>query len=199
MMRVATDEYVLWQSFKNGDNTSFEKIYHSYFDKLYDYGLRLVDDREMVKDTIHDLFVKLWKNKSNLGNVTAVRPYLLVALRSSIFNKLEQEKRLKFTDVQEETGFEVLFSVESDYINKESNRTQAKKLIDAINQLTSRQKEVIYLRYFQEMEYEDVANIMDITVKATYKLNARALEMLRSIMGTTSITLFLLLAILKEQ
>jgi RNA polymerase sigma factor (sigma-70 family) len=83
----------------------------------------------------------------------------------------------------ENTPFEVIFSVESDYIKKETSSVQNQKLTDALNLLTPRQKEVIYLRYFQELEYAEIAGIMEITVKGVYKLTARGLETLRQILN----------------
>jgi len=72
---------------------------------------------------------------------------------------------------------------------------QTQKLIDALNQLTPRQKEVIYLRYFEELDYEEIATIMDITIKATYKLRARGLDILRQIMNSSNSSLVVLLAL----
>ena len=198
-MRIANDDYSLWQSFKDGDKDSFEALYFNYFNNLYECGMRIVSDRELVKDCIQDLFIKLWNNKSNLTDVTAIRPYLLVSMRTTLFNKLQQNSRVKFTDINVNTGFEMVFSVESDFINKETKSAQAQKLIDAMNQLTPRQKEVIYLRYFEELEYEEIAAMMDITVKATYKLTARGLETFRQIMSISNSSLLIFMALVRVE
>ena len=198
-MRIANDDYSLWQSFKDGDKDSFEALYFNYFNNLYECGMRIVSDRELVKDCIQDLFIKLWNNKSNLTDVTAIRPYLLVSMRTTLFNKLQQNSRVKFTDINVNTGFEMVFSVESDFINKETKSAQAQKLIDAMNQLTPRQKEVIYLRYFEELEYEEIAAMMDITVKATYKLTARGLETFRQIMSISNSSLLMFMALVRVE
>ena len=153
-------------------------------------------DKEIVKDTIHDLFVKLWNNKSNLGDVTALRAYLLVALRSTLYNNLQKISRKPVEQLSENTPFEMVFSVESDYIKKESALADNQKLKEALELLTPRQKEVIYLRYFEEMEYAEIAAIMNITVKGVYKLTARALETLRQILNISGTSLLLILALL---
>ena len=95
--------------------------------------------------------------------------------------------------------FEMVFSVESEFIKKETHSSQAQQLLQALNQLTPRQKEVIFLRYFEELEYEEIAAIMDITVKATYKLTARGLEALRQILGVSGSSLFLLFSLAKME
>ena len=92
----------------------------------------------------------------------------------------------------------MVFSVESDFVDKEVRSVQTQKILAALNQLTPRQKEVIYLRYFEELDYEEIAVIMKITVKATYKLMARGLEALRQVMEVSIPSLLLFLAISKK-
>jgi len=195
-MEILNDDTSIWQSFKAGDKDSFKLIYFRYYSNLYEYGMRITGDKELVKDTIHDLFVKLWKNKLNLGNVTAIRAYLLVALRSALYNSLQKSSRKPVSELNENSSFEMVFSVESDYIKKETTSVQNKRLMDALGLLTARQKEVIYLRYLQELDYAEIAVIMDITPKAVYKLTARGLETLRQILNISDTLLLALLALL---
>ena len=196
-MRMVTDDGALWQSLKNGDHDSFQAIYFSHFDSLYSYGLRMTGDRDLVKDCIHDLFVKIWTNKSGLADVTAIRSYLLVSLRTTLFNRLQQLKRVTVSEINEHNPFELVFSAESDFIRKEESLLQSQKLLDALNQLSPRQKEVIYLRYYEELGYEEIAGIMNITVKASYKLTARGLETLRRILHLSPFLLLMLMGYAK--
>jgi RNA polymerase sigma factor (sigma-70 family) len=194
-MEILRDDSIIWQSFKEGDSDSFKIIYFKYFHNLYEYGMRICGDKEVVKDTIHDLFVKLWKNKANLADVIALKAYLLVALRSTLYNNLEKSNRKPVVEISENTPFEMVFSVESDYISKESAMDRNQKLKDALDLLTPRQKEVIYLRYFEEMDYSEIAAAMNITIKAVYKLTARGLETLRQILHITGTSLLSILAL----
>lgn len=194
-MSTTNDDISIWQSLKQGSDTAFRAIYSSNYNCLYEYGFRIVPDEEMVKDCIHDLFVKIWNNKANLGLVRSIRPYLLVSLRSIIYNRIKANNRRKLTlfDSNTEQNFAMVFSAESEYIKKEEVYQQSLLLINALNQLTSRQKEAIFLRYFAGLEYEEIADILGITVKASYKLVARALALLREQMNFTSLSAYLLL------
>ena len=181
MINSAADDIHLWKAFRQGDRDSFAKIYHRYFHNLFEYGARIMEDRELVKDCIQDLFIKLWTNRLNLGNVENVRAYLLVSLRGTIYNRIQKNTKHRSQEIQENQNFELVFSVENELIRREHLNSQAKELLKSINLLTTRQKEFIYLRYFEDLNYDEIASIMSISTKATYKLSARSLEGLREI------------------
>lgn len=188
-MSADTGDRVLWQSFKSGDRDAFRSIYDSYFGVLYEYGMRTLSDKALIKDAIHDLFVKMWSNRTNLGDVSYLRSYLITALRNIIFSLLESRNRIRFTDAPDGRPFNVAFVEESHFIKRESDIQQSRKLIAALNQLTDRQKEAVYLRYIEGMEYAEIAEVMGITVKGTYKLTGRGIEALRQILDPGSATL----------
>ncbi len=181
MINVEENETQLWQAFQQGDRDSFAKIYHRYFNNLFEYGSRISEDKELVKDCIHDLFIKLWSNKLNLGKVENTKAYLLVSLRGTMYNKMQKNSKHRSVEIKEDQNFELAFSVENELIKREQLNSQAKELLKSINQLTTRQKEFIYLRYFEDMNYDEISTIMSISTKATYKLSARSLEGLREI------------------
>ena len=70
-------------------------------------------------------------------------------------------------------------------------------MLQALNQLSPRQKEVLYLRYFEELEYNEIAGMMDISVKGVYKLNSRALETLRGILDMPNSGIISMLLLLR--
>ncbi|MGV3529749.1 MAG: RNA polymerase sigma factor [Flavisolibacter sp.] len=193
------NDRLLWQQFQEGDRRSFALIYQMHFASLFEYGLRLAASRDMVKDCIHDLFVKLWSNKLQLGQVSNVRSYLLVSLRGTIYNKTEREKKVQSVDPGNYLPFEMKFAEPAEAIGREDRQAEMQKLLDALDQLSPRQKELIYLKYFEELGYEEIAAIMGISIKATYKLSARALEVLRQIMNTSMLALLLSMAALKRE
>lgn len=194
-MAEQDNDIILWQAFKNGDREAFRNIYFKYYPHLAQYAQRLTTDKEIIKDAIHDLFVKLWNQKEHLANVLVVKPYLLVSLRHTLLNAFDKNKRTKTSELDDKLSFEMVFSVESDYIKSETHSLKAQQIIDALNQLTPRQKEVIYLRFYEEMSYEQIAEMMGITVKGTYKLFARGLEALRSILHISDISLCAILSL----
>jgi RNA polymerase sigma factor (sigma-70 family) len=66
-------------------------------------------------------------------------------------------------------------------------------LQQALNTLTPRQREAIFLRFYEELSYEEIAGVLDISTKATYKIVARALLQLKRSLSIPMVSLLLLL------
>lgn len=188
-----------WQSLKDGNREALAHLYNSYFQNLFEYGMRICRDRNMVKDAIQDLFVKIWTNRLNLGEVKNTKAYLLVSIRSIIYNKMEGAGKVDYGDLEEESLFEMHFSPESQMIQNEEANLNRIKLLNAIQNLQPRQKEIIYLRYFEDLDYAEIADVMHITVKASYKLSARAMDSLREVLNVSNIYLIISLLELRDE
>jgi len=74
-----------WNSFKQGDWDAYAKLYNRYYSSLNNYGYKFTRDVSLIEDTIHDLFVKLWNSKANLGNPESVKNYLYKSMRGILF------------------------------------------------------------------------------------------------------------------
>jgi RNA polymerase sigma factor (sigma-70 family) len=188
-----------WQLFKDGDKQAFAFIYNKYSPTLYEYGMRMLQHEDSVKDAIHDLFVKLWQNRRSFSVTNNIKYYLIAAFRNTIFTLKGLEDRLPQVELSETDGFDLEFSLEAEYIRNEELANQSAQLLEAMNKLSARQKEIIYLRFFEEMDYNQIAEAMNISVKATYKLSARALDALREIMNLPASTIFFLLLLYRAR
>lgn len=177
-----------------GDRQAFTSIYSTYVAGLYEYGMRILNDEDQVKDCIHDLFTKLWLNHKTIGHTDNIRFYLIGALRNTIFSYRIREDRLQKEELLNPDEFVLDFNAESDHIQKEESSAQTEKIRSALEQLTGRQKEIIYLKYFEEMDYEKISELMNLSVKGAYKLSARALDALKIILDTDkAMIIFMLL------
>lgn len=186
-----------WADLLTGNQAALKQIYMEYHKGLFQYGMRILLDEEGTRDCIHNLFVKIWTNRKNLKPTDNIKYYLMSALRNEIINYKTKESRYDHNEVNLET-FVLDFNVEAAYIRKEEINEQTKRLAEAMNQLTSRQKEIIYLRYFEELDYDQISEMMDITVKGAYKLSARALDALKEIMKIDKVILIGILLSAKQ-
>lgn len=174
-----TDEQTLWSQFIRGDDKSLEKLYRQYFDDLYNYGKKWLRDGPLTEDAIQDLFVKLMKNRSSLSDTTSVKYYLFRSLRTVVLDKLKRDNRMQLVDDPGDHLFLFELSPEKKLVEEQDAVHLKERLAVAMQNLTPRQREAVFLRYVAGFSYSQVAEAMELTAKGTYKLMARAIDALK--------------------
>jgi RNA polymerase sigma factor (sigma-70 family) len=182
MSGQVNNENLLWESIRKGDKSALASLYDDFFQILYEYGMRFCMNRELVEDVIQELFIRLWEKRKTLIISGSVRSYLLVSVRNSVFNAVKKEDKYAFAD---EPFFLVNYEFDKNNFHEDLEESQVQALLEGLNKLTGRQKEILYLKFFQGLSQEEIANIMGITVKASYKLSSRALVSLKNLMGVS--------------
>lgn len=174
---------------RSGDKSALQKIYEVHIDSLYRYGRKVAIDSTIAEDCIQDLFIKIWRNRENLGTTDSIKNYLFTSLRRMIY-KAQKSKTISMdpmelrTDEQSEPNFEDLL------ISNEWDEERKIKLTQAIQQISARQREVIYLRFYQDMDYEEICEVMDISYQGARNMLFKAIKSLKNHL---TIMLFLLL------
>lgn len=183
-------ETVLWTQFTAGDTTAFHTLYSQHINDLLSYGIRLIGDPDLVKDTIQDLFIELWENRKSYTKVQKVRPYLLTILRRHIFQRAKQHGKflsLVDSDLQRHTST----SPEHEMITEEHSYLQNNQVQKAIQKLNKRQQELIHLRYYAQLNNKEIAKITGLPYqKVTYGIRT-ALQILESVLGNKELYLLL--------
>ncbi len=159
-------------------------IMQGYYSDLFHWGLRLHGEREFVKDCIQDMFVNLWKMQQSTGAagagvVSNVRSYLLVALKTRILRELSKKHVTHQSMLSDEYSFSVEFSSDLRLIDEEHEIYQVRKLEAVLNSLSDRQKELIYLRFYQSLSFEQIAEVMSLSRQSVYNLLQKSLGSLR--------------------
>jgi RNA polymerase sigma factor (sigma-70 family) len=176
----SSSEQLLWINFKQGSEKALAAIYSLYFNQLYDYGFKFSQDSNLVEDCIQELFIKLIRNKKNLAIPNSVKGYLIVALRSQLLDKIKQTDKARFIELDDALEFKLELNPESAIIKKEQLDENELNLHLALDTLTSRQREAIFLKYQEGLAYPEIAQILSLSQKATYKLIARGIQALRT-------------------
>lgn len=171
-----------WGLFLGGDTNALSAIFLDYHDDLFNYGMKLSGNEDIVKDSIQDLFLKLWKNRKNLSAVKIIKPYLLKSLRHHILDSLELCKPLQSIENDNDSAFQVEYSHEDFLINNHINEEMRLKVISALNKLTPRQREAIYLRFFENLDFETIAQIMEMNVQSVRNILHRAMQLMRDML-----------------
>ena len=178
--RKATSEedQLLLISFLKGDNDAFSSIYNKYIDELFAYGVGLGFEREILKDAIQDVFVKFYVNKTQLKGIIQLKYYLFRMLKNRLFDiykSIKREAKEEVTDLP----FLIEPSVLDELVAMEEELALESEMKALLGVLTDRQREGVYLRFIQEMEYEEIGVLLDMTAPAVRKLITRAMKRMR--------------------
>lgn len=179
------DDSQVWSRLKAGDQAALEEIYTAHIDYLLQYGLRFTQDASLVEDCVHDLFVDLWRKRNSLGSPNSIRAYLLVALRRSILKKVQKKFKQQSDKLPEDLPFAAELAIDQVIIASEVSEESAQALQKAVQELSSRQREVLYLRFYQEVPYEEICEMMGISYQSVRNLVSSAIRALRSLMEFT--------------
>lgn len=181
-----------WLNFKEGDKEAFAIFYNLHVDRLYKYALKLCHDDDTVKDAIQEVFLDLYlkraKNKTTPENL---KYYLLLALKRNLIKKLKSKRRFDEGEIPEGEMPDLEFSAEYQLIEKEQDEELNTKVLNALNQLPGKQKEAIYLRFNEGMDYPEIALMLGITIESVRKQVYRALKTVRELVENKSITILL--------
>lgn len=174
------NESQLWNDFKSGSKQALSHIYNNYFNVLYNYGCKIKKDRDLIEDCIQDLFFELWKNKENFSATDSIKFYLLKALRIKIFKELKkQSKHFDENRLSDNFNFNLESSYETQLINEQLSIERKEQLSYVLSKLSKRQKEAIFLKYFEDLNSEEIASIMSMNQQSVHNLIYRTMIVLK--------------------
>lgn len=173
-----------WQALRQGDEDAFRQIYQAHFRHLMNYGLRFVGSAAVVEDGIQDLFLELWQYRARLTQPQSVRFYLLRGLRNRLAAYLRQALTLEEVPLGVEAyPFALEASSEQRWIDLDVDEAQRQRIRLALDQLTPRQREIIYLRYFNDLSYEQICELLGINYQSARSQVYQAVKLLRQRLG----------------
>jgi RNA polymerase sigma-70 factor (ECF subfamily) len=168
-----------WQQSLNNDTASFGYIHAALFNGLYNYAAKILNDDDLADDAVQDLFIKIWFKRSSIGPVLKVKPFFYTVLRRQVFNQLRDLKlrNLKISLIKQP---DIEFSQEEILIKNEHEAGLKGKILSLLNALPRRQREVIYLHYFENLSLKQISLVMDINHQSVMNLKQRAIQKMRS-------------------
>ena len=177
-------ETELWAAFQRGDERAFRQVYGAHFRPLMNYGLRLCNSVAVVEDGIQDLFLELWQYRLRLTQPQSVRFYLLRGLRNRLAAHLRQSLNSREIPLDEEFyPFALEASSEQRWIDLDVDEALRYRIRHALDQLTPRQREILYLRYFNDLSYEQICELLGINYQSARSQVYQALKVLRQRLG----------------
>lgn len=188
--QLIADDQNLWNKFREGDSDAFTALIEKYSNALFQYGNRFVKDRDSVKDAIQDVFLTLWNRREHISPTFSVKSYLFKSLRLKIFK--EKSKRTFAEELDEDYCFEVEFNIENKLIEDQTGDEVKLRMSNALNKLPKRQKEILYLRFYEGLDHAKISQIMGLSKQSAYNLLHESIIHLKEIWFQQMVLLFLL-------
>ena len=170
------DLTVLWLGIKNGNRDALSDLYHLSYPWLFNYGYKIKPRKTLIEDAIHELFLSLWKHKDTISEAESVKSYLYSSLRRIILRGLEKQKnRIERNYIYSLNLFYESQNIEELIIDFENHQKKKRQLTFALQLLSHRQREVVYLKYYNGLSNTEIAQIMDIKKQSVYNHVSKAI------------------------
>lgn len=170
----------LWEKLCQGDKKALATLFNDHFDALYSYGYRIIPNTDLVRDSIQEVFYNLWKYRNNLDHPDSVEAYLFISLRRQLFRRKKNINRREDVDKKYfSEEFDALLNYQVWQETLDLREGKNGDLKEAVTELTPRQREVIYLKYFEGLSTTELADVLQIRAQSIYNLVHDALENLR--------------------
>lgn len=174
-----------WNKVRKGDEEALGRLFGAMFDSLYSYGYRIIPQTDDVRDAIQEVFFQLWKYREGVSCPNSVRAYLFTSLRHELLKKKKASTRhdkLCHKYVAEEFDPLINYNSWEEIFNLDEDDGRALK--QAVENLTPRQREAIYLKYFEGLSNEELSKVLKMRAQSVYNLIFNALKNLRNFLNS---------------
>ncbi|WP_207531773.1 RNA polymerase sigma factor [Desertivirga arenae] len=182
---LAREKYSkLWKETCAGNQKSYSELHSYLFTGLFEYARKMVKDEDVAHDIVQELFVKLWLKRERIGEIVNVKAYVFTSVRCMSINYLKSCK-VRESNILNLDFPEFQFSAEELITNREASSILESKMRVAIDKLPGRQREMIYLRYFEELDYKQIVEVTGLKYQSVVNHIYRAVQLLRDEFSTT--------------
>lgn len=183
------EEQELWEQLKAGDTKAFGQISTRYYRLLFDYGRKFTKDRELIKDVIQDVLLLIWQKRGQIDTNENVKLYLLKIVRNRLYKELQKQQLRASEDY-----FDLLETTDSEealIISIESTQSILAKLNLHLKNLPKRQQEVLFLKFYEDLTNDEIAEVMHINRQSVANLLHNGLRLLKNRVFLTTLYFFL--------
>ncbi len=168
----------------NGDSLALETLFNRYYPALCKFTSIYLKDYNKAEELIADLFMKLWDKKNKL-QIRSIKKYLFTAAKNLAYNEIQRAKFhiLSISDREDTLNYP------DTYLNpyeQLSSRESYSEIMDLINLLPDRQREVLLMSRIDMLEKNMIAAVLDISVRTVETLLYQAVKNFRSLTADRS-------------
>jgi len=178
-----TEDVRLMRLVAGGDTSAFEKVIERHQSLVVGTAARMLGSNSDVEDIAQQVFIRVWKSARRYVPRAKFTTWLLKITRNLVFNELRRAKRRAQVPLQSDPGTEEIPlkdetnpAPDTSLLEEELQRT----IEEAIMQLPESQRMALVLRRYEQLSYEQIAEVLDLSVPAVKSVLFRARTELRS-------------------
>lgn len=154
----------------------FNEVFLQFHPLLYGFGKKIISDDYIIEECIQELFIYIYQKEIKLASIKNIKAYLLTAFRRRILlKKAKTPKYQALSSMPSDLHFQG-----GDFMNPSTDPQKSSQLATMLNELPWRQREAIYLKYFNDLSAKEVSEIMGIQPQVVANMVYKALKKLRS-------------------
>jgi len=167
----------LTKRLKDGDKEALFSTMAFYYNDLFRYGIKFTADKDITKDIIGQFFIHVWDHRHQFSNADNFKNYLVVAFKRYVIDYLRKiSRQLNFSEYESDC-YEYPYE---DYIIAWQNEETVRALLQkAIQELPQRQRQLIQLRFYEQLSYEEIASRTSLSIRTVYNKLHEAIKKLR--------------------
>lgn len=167
---------------KEGDTAAFEELIEIHQKSVIGTVAKMLGNPSEAEDIAQQVFVRVWKSAPRYEPKAKFTTWLFTITRNLVFNEVRRRKRKPAVSIEErEEEFHVVEAdtsvISPDQVALHSELEEA--INDAIAQLPEKQRMAVILRRYEEMPYEEIGDVLDLTIPAVKSLLFRARTQLK--------------------
>jgi RNA polymerase sigma-70 factor (ECF subfamily) len=171
---------------KNGDESAFSQIINRYKNPIINYIFRMLNDHEEAVDLSQETFVRVYFALERYSPEYAFSTYIYRIATNLAISEIRKRKRRKFLSLtglfQDEDSENIEFDIPDKAILPDQNvldQEQKSIITKAITTLPEKYRTALILRDVQDKSYEEVSNILDLSLGTTKSRISRARALLK--------------------
>lgn len=189
-------ELNLFESFKEGDETAFTYFYDKYFRRITTFSFQFIYDHDEAENLAQEVLLYLWQNRENVESINGIQSFLYTYAKSKCLNMIRHNKvKDKFksevlNQKERELDIEILNSVQFDTLEL----SELERLIqESISDLPPKTREVFIKKRFENKKNTEIAEEMQVTLKAVEAHMTKALKILKTKLSDYLFLIFILI------
>lgn len=183
-----SDEQLV-QIYLSGDREAFDALVQRYLKRVYNFAYRFTGNRQEAEDLTQETFLRAWKRIKTFDTRRSFKTWLMTITKNACIDTLRKKRTVPFSDL--ERRGELLLAVLADPRELIDAKLERKSVLaplaDAVQQLSQAYREVLTLRFRDELTFREIAKELGEPLHTVKSRNRRALAALRRLLGSTDL------------